>query len=63
MYYPKLKKIRAGWFFKSLARKYYAPIVIGAHGSDWKRASRRFLVGNVADAVSKRAPIPVIVVR
>lgn len=41
----------------------YDTIIIGAHGSDWKRASRRFLVGNVAEAVSKRAPIPVVVVR
>jgi nucleotide-binding universal stress UspA family protein len=41
----------------------YDTIVIGAHGSDWKRAPRQFLVGNVAEAVSKRAPIPVILVR
>lgn len=38
-------------------------VVIGAHGSDWHRAKRRFLVGNVAETVSKRAPIPVVIVR
>lgn len=41
----------------------YDTIVIGAHGKDWSRVSRRFLVGNVAETVSKRAPIPVIIVR
>ena len=41
----------------------YDTIVIGAHGSDRGRATRRFLVGNVAETVSKRAPIPVILVR
>ena len=41
----------------------YDTIVVGAHGSDRSRLSRRFLVGNVADTVSKRAPIPVIIVR
>ena len=38
-------------------------IVLGAHGSDQRRAVRRFLVGNVAETVSKRAPIPVVIVR
>ncbi|ATW89523.1 nucleotide-binding universal stress UspA family protein [Halohasta litchfieldiae] len=41
----------------------YDTIVVGAHGADWSRASRQFLVGNVAETVSKRAPIPVIIVR
>ena len=41
----------------------YDTIVIGAHGADWTRATRQFLVGNVAETVSKRAPIPVILVR
>lgn len=37
-------------------------IVVGAHGADWSRATRRFLVGNVAETVAKRAPVPVVVV-
>lgn len=41
----------------------YDAIVIGAHGADRSRATHRFLVGNVADTVSKRAPIPVTIVR
>lgn len=41
----------------------YDTIIVGAHGADWSRAARRFLVGNVADTVSKRAPIPVVLVR
>ena len=41
----------------------YDTIVLGAHGADWSRATRRFLVGNVAETVSKRAQIPVIIVR
>ncbi len=41
----------------------YDTIVLGAHGADWSRVTHRFLVGNVADTVSKRAPIPVIIVR
>ena len=41
----------------------YDTIVLGAHGADWSRATRRFLVGNVAETVSKRAPVPVIIVR
>ena len=41
----------------------YDTIVLGAHGADWSRATRRFLVGNVTETVSKRAPIPVIIVR
>ncbi len=40
----------------------YDTIVLGAHGEDWSRATRRFLVGNITETVSKRAPIPVIVV-
>ncbi|ARS89763.1 universal stress protein [Natrarchaeobaculum aegyptiacum] len=41
----------------------YETVVVGAHGADWDRATRRFLVGNVAETVSKRAPIPVVIVR
>jgi nucleotide-binding universal stress UspA family protein len=41
----------------------YDTIVLGAHGADWSRASRQFLVGNVAETVSKRAPVPVVIVR
>ncbi|QSG02777.1 Nucleotide-binding protein, UspA family [Natranaeroarchaeum sulfidigenes] len=41
----------------------YDTIILGAHGADRSRVSRRFLVGNVAETVSKRAPIPVIIVR
>lgn len=41
----------------------YDTIVLGAHGADWSRAARRFLVGNVAETVSKRAKVPVIIVR
>lgn len=41
----------------------YDTIVLGAHGADRSRAARRFLVGNVSETVSKRAPIPVIIVR
>ncbi|MWV41455.1 universal stress protein [Natrialba sp. INN-245] len=41
----------------------YDTVVIGAHGSDRGRSTRRFLVGNVAETVSKRAPIPVTIVR
>jgi nucleotide-binding universal stress UspA family protein len=41
----------------------YDTIVLGAHGEDWSRATRRYLVGNIAETVSKRAPVPVIIVR
>ncbi|MCU4800887.1 universal stress protein [Halobacteria archaeon HArc-gm2] len=41
----------------------YDAIVIGAHGEDWQRAAHRFLVGNVAETVSKRSPVPVTIVR
>ncbi|SFC17219.1 Nucleotide-binding universal stress protein, UspA family [Halobiforma haloterrestris] len=41
----------------------YDAIVLGSHGADWNRATRRFLVGNVAETVSKRAPVPVTIVR
>ncbi len=41
----------------------YDTIVLGAHGEDWNRATRRFLVGNITETVSKRAPVPVIIVR
>jgi len=38
-------------------------IVLGSHGADWDRATHRFLVGNVAETVSKRSPVPVTIVR
>lgn len=41
----------------------YDTIVLGAHGADVNRATRRFLVGNITETVSKRAPIPVVIVR
>ncbi len=41
----------------------YDTIVIGAHGGDRRDAARRFLVGNVADTVARRAPVPVVIVR
>ncbi len=41
----------------------YDTIILGAHGADWRRATRRFLVGNVTDTVSKRASVPVVIVR
>lgn len=41
----------------------YDTVVLGSHGADWSRATRRFLVGNVADTVLRRAPVPVTVVR
>lgn len=40
----------------------YDTIVLGAHGADWSRATRQFLVGNVTETVSKRASVPVIIV-
>jgi Universal stress protein family. len=41
----------------------YDTVVVGAHGADWSRAARQFLVGNVAETVSRRAPVPVVIVR
>jgi nucleotide-binding universal stress UspA family protein len=41
----------------------YDAIVVGAHGEDWTRATRQFLVGNVAETVLKRSPVPVTIVR
>lgn len=41
----------------------YDTVVVGAHGKSWRRAARQFLVGNVAETVSKRAPVPVVIVR
>lgn len=41
----------------------YDTVVLGAHGADWSRASHRFLVGNVAGTVLRRATVPVTVVR
>jgi nucleotide-binding universal stress UspA family protein len=41
----------------------YDAVVLGAHGEDWTRATRQFLVGNVAETVLKRSPVPVTIVR
>ncbi|SDD91685.1 universal stress protein [Natrinema hispanicum] len=41
----------------------YDTVVVGSHGEDWSRATRRFLVGNIAETVSKRSPVPVTIVR
>ena len=41
----------------------YDTVVLGAHGEDWSRATHRFLVGNITETVSKRATVPVIIVR
>ncbi|OVE83638.1 universal stress protein [Natronolimnobius baerhuensis] len=41
----------------------YDAVILGSHGEDWSRATHRFLVGNVAETVSKRAPVPVTIVR
>ena len=41
----------------------YDAVVLGSHGTDWDRATHRFLVGNVAETVSKRASVPVTIVR
>ena len=41
----------------------YDAIVLGAHGADWSRATRRYLVGNITETVSKRAPVPVTIDR
>lgn len=41
----------------------YDTIALGAHGTHHSRSARKFLVGNVAETVSKRAPVPVIIVR
>lgn len=41
----------------------YDTVVLGAHGADWRQATRNFLVGNVAETVSRRSPVPVIIVR
>ncbi|MFC4540714.1 universal stress protein [Halosolutus amylolyticus] len=40
----------------------YDTIVLGSHGADWSRATHRFLVGNVAETVSKRSEVPVTIV-
>lgn len=41
----------------------YDAVILGSHGEDWSRATHRFLVGNVAETVSKRASVPVTIVR
>ena len=40
----------------------YDGVVLGRHGADWRRAPRQFLLGNIAETVAKRAPVPVTVV-
>lgn len=41
----------------------YDAVILGAHGADRSRVAHRFLVGNVAETVSRRAPVPVTLVR
>ena len=41
----------------------YDTVVLGSHGADWSRATHRFLVGNVAETVVRRSPVPVTIVR
>jgi len=41
----------------------YETLVLGSHGEDWNRATHRFLVGNVAETVLRRAQVPVTIVR
>ncbi len=41
----------------------YDAVVLGTHGADWGRVSHRFLVGNVAETVFRRSPVPVTAVR
>lgn len=38
-------------------------VVLGSHGADRSSATRRFLVGNIAETVVRRAPTPVVIVR
>ena len=41
----------------------YDAVVLGTHGKHADSATRRFLVGNVAETVFKRSPVPVTTVR
>ena len=41
----------------------FETVVLGSHGRDRDRATRRFLVGNVANTVVRRSPVPVVIVR
>jgi nucleotide-binding universal stress UspA family protein len=41
----------------------YDTIVLGSHGEDRNRMAHRFLVGNIAETVSKRASVPVTIAR
>ncbi|MCL7418666.1 MAG: universal stress protein [Halalkalicoccus sp.] len=41
----------------------YDTVILGSHGEDWSRVTHRFLVGNIAETVSKRSPVPVTIVR
>lgn len=41
----------------------YETVILGSHGADRSRATRRFLVGNIAETVVKRSPVPVTIVR
>jgi nucleotide-binding universal stress UspA family protein len=41
----------------------YDTIVLGSHGADRMRAAHRILVGNIAQTVMRRSPVPVTIVR
>ena len=41
----------------------YDAIILGAHGADSGRVPHRFLVGNIANTVVARSPVPVTIVR
>lgn len=41
----------------------YDTVVLGAHGKHADRVTRQVLVGNIAETVVRRAPVPVIIVR
>ena len=41
----------------------YDAVVLGKHGKHSDGATRRFLVGNVAETVFRRSPVPVTAVR
>lgn len=41
----------------------YDAVVLGSHGEHSEGVTRQFLVGNVAETVFRRAPVPVTVVR
>ena len=41
----------------------YDTVLLGSHGRHRDGATRRYLIGNVADTVVRRSPVPVTVVR